>query len=130
MFDGFLNDYSLKVQDSLLARIYGIYEMKVGNQQPFTIILMGNLAMPQLEVIAQFDLKGSHVQRKVSEFRVGRVYRLNPKIVYKDEDFEDFVGAIFPQTPNILIEKLISDSKFLEEHGIMDYSMLLTICKP
>ena len=46
MFDGFLNDYSLKVQDSLLARIYGIYEMKVGNQQPFTIILMGNLAMP------------------------------------------------------------------------------------
>ena len=32
MLDGFLNDYSSKIKDSLLARIYGIYEMKVGTQ--------------------------------------------------------------------------------------------------
>ena len=31
MFDGFLNEYSRKVKDSLLARIYGIYELKIGS---------------------------------------------------------------------------------------------------
>ena len=52
MFEGFLNDYYSKMQDSLLARIYGIYEIKVGTQKPFTIILMENVALPELEIIA------------------------------------------------------------------------------
>ena len=52
MFEGFLNEYSLKIQDSILARIYGIYEIKIGTQVPFSIILMGNIALPELEVIS------------------------------------------------------------------------------
>ena len=52
MFEGFLNDYFSKIQDSLLARIYGIYETKVGSKEPFSVILMGNIAPPELEVIA------------------------------------------------------------------------------
>ena len=32
MFDGFLTDYAKKIKDSLLARIYGIYKIKIGNQ--------------------------------------------------------------------------------------------------
>jgi len=35
-----------------MARIYGIYEIKVGTQDPQSIILMGNIALPELEVIA------------------------------------------------------------------------------
>ena len=30
----------------------------------------------------------------------------------------------------MLIEKIINDANFLEEHDIMDYSILLKICKP
>ena len=33
-------------------------------------------------------------------------------------------------TPNKIIYKLINDSCFLEDHNIMDYSLLLKICKP
>ena len=30
----------------------------------------------------------------------------------------------------MILEKIKSDSKFLEERNIMDYSILLKICKP
>ena len=55
---------------------------------------------------------------------------MDPKIVYKDKDFENFIGCILPYSPSTTIEKLISDSKFLEEHNIMDCSVLLKICRP
>ena len=129
MFEGFLNDYSCKIKDSLLARIYGIYEIKIGIQEPFQIILMGNLAPPELEVLGQFDLKGSKVSRKVHKLSDGSIQDLNPHKVYKDEDFENFIGNITPNQYNMLIEKIISDVRFLEDHDIMDYSILLKICK-
>ena len=34
---------------------------------------MGNLALPELEVIALFDLKGSKVKCKVHELTVGSI---------------------------------------------------------
>ena len=115
MFDGFLNDYSCKIQDSVLARIYGIYEIKVGNSETFSIIMMGNLALPELKVLAQFDIKGSKVNRTVSELSAGTIQNLDPGIVYKDMDFENFVGSISPKPPQIVIEKIIQDSNFLEK---------------
>ena len=91
---------------------------------------MENISLPELEVIAQFDLKGSKVNRKVHEALSGIMTDLDPGTVYKDEDFDNFVGRIYPSSPNILIEQLINDSYFLENHNIMDYSILLKICKP
>ena len=48
IFDGFLDDYFLKISHSLLARYYGIYRIGVGTQEPFSILMMGNLALPEL----------------------------------------------------------------------------------
>ena len=55
---------------------------------------------------------------------------LDPSVVYKDDDFEKFIGFIHPPSANQIIGKLFSDSTFLEYHNIMDYSILLKICKP
>ena len=52
IFDGFLTEYAKKIKDSLLARIYGIYKIKIGTQQSFSIILMENIAVPELETVA------------------------------------------------------------------------------
>ena len=90
-------------------------------------MLMGNLSLPELEVVAQFDLKGSMFNRKVHSADYGSIEDLDPGIVYKDEDFENFIGGIYPYSANMIIGKLISDSSFLEYHGIMDYSILLKI---
>ena len=55
---------------------------------------------------------------------------MDPDRVYKDLDFENFVGNITLYTHNILFDRLMSDVRFLEEHNIMDYSLLVKICKP
>ena len=57
---------------------------------------MGNIALPELEVIAQFDLKGSKVNRRVHASSIGSIEDLDRRIVYKDEDFSNFIGGIFP----------------------------------
>ena len=48
----FLKDYFSKLQESLLARIYGLYELTIGTEEPLTFILMGNIALPAVEIIA------------------------------------------------------------------------------
>ena len=90
---------------------------------------MGNIALPEIEVLAQFDIKGSKVNRKVNEQSTGTIQNLDSDIVYKDEDFENFIGGISTYEPNFIIEKLMNDSIFLEDHNIIDYSILLKICK-
>lgn len=51
---------------SLLARIYGVYSVKIDQQAPVYLILMGNTAQCQdSRVLHKFDLKGSIVKRLV-----------------------------------------------------------------
>ena len=59
-------------------------------------MLMGNIALPELEVIAQFDLKGSKFHRKVNRSSCGSIKNLSPGVVYKDEDFENFIVGVDP----------------------------------
>ena len=91
MLGRFLIDYFHKISDSLLARIYGLYKIRVGNQNPITFILMGNIAWPESEVIAQFDIKGSKYRRRVADYLESRA-ELDSNVVYKDLDFENFLG--------------------------------------
>ena len=50
--------------------------------------------------------------------------------VKKDSDLGNFTGNMTPYAHYILMEKLTRDVRFLEDHNIMDYSLLVNICKP
>ena len=65
-------------------------------------MMMGNIALSELEVIAQFDLKGSKVGRKVHKSSVESIQSLYPHVVYKDQDFENFIGHIAKILPTLL----------------------------
>ena len=52
MLGRFLRDYFFKLRESLLARIYGLYELTIGCEEPLTFILMGNIALPAVDIIA------------------------------------------------------------------------------
>lgn len=53
---------------SLLARIYGIYTIKMEEIEPVHIILMGNTKRSNDKMIEHvFDLKGSFINREVKE---------------------------------------------------------------
>ena len=47
-------------------------------------MLMGNIATPETEVIATFDIKGSKVNRRVSDSSCGSLESLGSYRVYKD----------------------------------------------
>ena len=116
----------------MLARIYGLFTLKTNFFAPLTVMVMQNTFQSSClsDCILKFDLKGSKFNRKVHRSNKGSIPDLDPAIVYKDADFDNFVGGIFVNQPNLIIEKIISDVKFLEEHHIMDYSLLVMICKP
>lgn len=55
-----------KYPKSLIARIYGVYSIKMDEQDPVYLILMGNSKVCQSQYIKRiFDLKGSIVKREV-----------------------------------------------------------------
>ena len=68
---------------SLLARIYGVYNVKMKGYKPVNLILMGNtLRLRQKDdLIRIYDLKGSRVARKVNT----RGYK--PSTTLKDLNF-------------------------------------------
>lgn len=51
---------------SLLARIYGVFKVKMEDIEPISLILMGNTKQSNDKLIEHvFDLKGSIVHREV-----------------------------------------------------------------
>jgi len=55
-----------KYKDSLLARVYGIYTIRMKDRDPINLIIMGNTkrtADDSLSLLYIYDLKGSKVNR-------------------------------------------------------------------
>ena len=42
----FLKDYYELIGNSMLAKVYGVYNIKLGDQKPFDIIMMANIVPP------------------------------------------------------------------------------------
>ena len=84
-----------------------------------------------------FDLKGNTRNRKLGPKDIGKskfwVNQLNHKAVMRDLNFieinKDLKSIInLKQTDIIQLNKIIhKDSLFLEQHNLMDYSLLLAI---
>lgn len=75
-------------QNSLLARIYGIYTVKMENVEPVHLILMGNTKKSNdKNIVNVFDLKGSKVHRIVKE------KNLKPTATLKDQNLEEICNG-------------------------------------
>ena len=58
-------DHLCKNKKSLIAKIYGIYTVKMEDIGEVHILLMGNLFLNVKEKLSEFDLKGSIINREV-----------------------------------------------------------------
>mmetsp|Transcript_5702 Transcript_5702/g.7671 ORF Transcript_5702/g.7671 Transcript_5702/m.7671 type:complete len:174 (-) Transcript_5702:837-1358(-) len=56
-----------KNQRSLIAKIYGIYTVKMEDIREVHILLMGNLFLNVQQKLSEFDLKGSIINREVHQ---------------------------------------------------------------
>ena len=63
----YLYNHFNKNKDSLLAKIFGIYTVKIGWYDPVHLILMANTIKFQdlNDIVYKFDLKGSSMDRYV-----------------------------------------------------------------
>ena len=121
----FLKEYINHIEQnpkSLLCRLYGMYNIILGQGDETLIIVMRNVIGDFKDnTIVKFDLKGSTYRRK-SNFLMG-----NDSNVMKDLDFNEFERSIMMSPASIERLRNITeiDSTFLKNSELMDYSLFL-----
>jgi 1-phosphatidylinositol-4-phosphate 5-kinase len=122
-----------KNKDSLIAKIYGMYRVKISWMDGVTVLLMENtLQVKDSSCIERvFDLKGSTVARNV---KISRDQVTGTKTL-KDVNFTTLKAGL-PLTANHmtavhkkLINTVRADVDFLRKSKLMDYSMLIGVEK-
>ena len=124
---GFLSKYIKHIEktnnESLLCRLYGMYNIMMTQKQEFLIIVMRNVIGDFKDnTVVQFDLKGSTYKRKAN-FDMDNATNL----VMKDLNFDEIEKNILisKNCINKLRDLVKRDSKFLSKSGLMDYSLFL-----
>jgi len=85
------------------------------------IIVMKNIMPPDTSFVGEvYDLKGSTTGRSTPQ------ENRKPGVPLKDLDFTYDIH-IGEDIKNLVIERITRDSTFLEQHQIMDYSLLLGV---
>ena len=122
----FLNKYVQYIThnpNSLLVRIYGMYNIILPQGDEILIIVMRNVIGPfQDNIIAKYDLKGSTLNRK-SSFDMEK----SDSSTMKDLNFNEFEHGIMISRDHIQAFRKITrnDSTFLCNLELMDYSVFL-----
>jgi 1-phosphatidylinositol-4-phosphate 5-kinase len=137
MMDDLIKHYEDN-SSSLLARIYGIFTLKSTHFDPIDIIIMKNTAYSNKSNQKMcFDLKGSTKGRHTNlpdkrfshkNFNQSKVLKdLNYMYINKSLNYK--LLKLTGRDHKDLLETIEKDSKFLREHNLMDYSLLLVIEK-
>ena len=121
----FLKEYIEHLKNnprSLLCRLYGMYNIILGQGDEVLIIVMRNVIGDFKDnTIVKFDLKGSTYKRTANFDMVDN------NNVLKDLDFNEFEKSIMLSKSSItkLREATTKDSQFLCKSDLMDYSLFL-----
>lgn len=109
---------------TLLSQFFGLHMVKPRRKDKVYFVIMGNVFDNHVEVHERYDLKGSTVGRLVPDNR-----RLDPSMVMKDLDFDILKRKIHlgAERKAMLMAQIRKDAHFLQQHSIMDYSLLLGI---
>ena len=122
----FLNEYEKYIKknpNSLLCRIYGMYNIILSQGEEILIIVMRNVIGEFKDnIIAKYDLKGS-TKNRISEFDMEK----SDEKTMKDLNFNEYERGIFMSKDNIsTFRSLIKyDALFLRRMELMDYSLFL-----
>lgn len=127
---------------SMLAKMYGIYTVRLQGMNPIDLMIMGNSirkTSPSNSIPYKFDLKGSKIKRsslpnKIHLYSKRSFDLLTKSQVLKDLDFRLLANKGNSNLVNIsildrrrVILAMKNDIDFLESQGIMDYSLLLAV---
>ena len=111
---------------SLIARIYGIFTVRMENIVPVHLLLMANSADVKGPLEYCFDLKGSIINREVKKSEItkgGTLKDVNLQKIVKDEVFLLFQY----EDRKRMMKQIYSDITFLCQYNLMDYSLLVIV---
>ena len=131
VLDAIMHKYTERVTGevpSFLARIFGVFKIKINQASPVHVILMENLRCV-MDFPLMFDLKGSTVNRRVTHTVYRGLDNLPKFKVYKDSDLNDLMINFELEQREVdrIVRSIELDTMMLESNCIMDYSMLLLI---
>jgi hypothetical protein len=116
--------------NSLLARTYGLYTLKVGFIN-LTFILMENVApIGNKLVLRRFDLKGSLLGRETKKLRLHHNLKtLKDKDLLEIKRMDPNLMNFIDKSVITILETLKQDLRLLRKSSLMDYSLFITICE-
>ncbi|KAI8913415.1 hypothetical protein EDD86DRAFT_268912, partial [Gorgonomyces haynaldii] len=123
-----LKDYHEHVKsnpNTLLSRIFGLHRVKQPGKSKIHFVVMGNVFPSNKDIHEVYDLKGSLIGRSIPEEEASK----NPRAVMKDLNWLDRSKKLHfgPEKRPLFITQMERDVKFLMDHEIMDYSLLIGI---
>eukprot|EP01104_Vermistella_antarctica_P016999 TRINITY_DN5927_c0_g1_i1.p1 TRINITY_DN5927_c0_g1~~TRINITY_DN5927_c0_g1_i1.p1 ORF type:complete len:714 (+),score=161.31 TRINITY_DN5927_c0_g1_i1:56-2197(+) len=105
--------------NTLLARYYGLHKLECPKHGKIRYIVMGNVFQTTRRIHTRYDLKGS-VYGRTAEGSLGGPL--------KDLDFKRKL-QFGNRDKTLLMEQIKKDVCLLEEHNIIDYSMLIGVSR-
>ena len=127
----------MKESVSLLSRIYGIFKIELKDKGSINVMIQRNMNdLPAQTKLLTFDFKGSTVDRQSisnDDIKLSKQELLNKykNIVLKDLDLK-IIGMNFVIDFNDwqkLMSVIDSDSMFLQNYEVTDYSLLIFVHK-
>ncbi|CAL5040689.1 unnamed protein product [Urochloa decumbens] len=107
-------------ENTLITKFFGLHRVKPSSGQKFHFVVMGNMFCTELRIHRRFDLKGSSLGRSTDKIKI------DENTTLKDLDL-NYSFHVEPSWRETLLKQIETDSKFLRNHAIMDYSLLLGV---
>ena len=127
----------MKESRSLLSRIYGIFKIELKDKGTINVMIQRNMnELPLYTKVLTFDLKGSTVDRQCInnedvKLKKEELIKKYKNTVLKDKDLGiiDMKFTINVKDWEMLTSVIDSDSMFLENCEVTDYSLLVFVHK-
>ena len=112
---------------SLLARIYGLYSVQMGESEPVYLILQGNVSQCDDKYIkSRFGLKGSVVNREEKSENLPNTHLLLDLNLLQLKA-KELVMLFSPEDTEEIMKRIGTDVCLLQAHNLLDYSLLLAV---
>lgn len=110
-----INEYP----NTLLTKYLAHFSVKTTRNNHIRMVVMASIFDDQLFIDTKYDLKGSTFHRAATEKQ-----KLSQNVTLKDLDLQSPIFFSMDAVDRILMQ-LEKDAAFLENHHVMDYSLLL-----
>lgn len=118
--------------DSLIARVYGVYSVKLDDMEPVFVLMMGNTKPCNSKYIKKlYDLKGSLVDR-ISKDKDGGEELFKRTFALKDHNLLNIIDKemflrFYKDDAKAILYQMAFDVNLISKFNLMDYSLLFVV---